>query len=230
MAKPAPGTAAKGSGAMSAQLHRRSLPAGFTLLELLLALAMLATGVLVAFATVRGAGAVSTRGQLQARQQEQQRITANLLRGQVQQAQPVVFAVDPQTRRPLAFAGGPQDLRFVAAMPGYLGGQSQVHHWRIATDAQGTQLNLTLWPLLPGQAGSSATASEVVAWPLAQARFRYRGRDPDSGLPGPWLDRWTDTARLPHLVALEVVGADGRAWPMLWVAPHRAGVVAEVKR
>jgi general secretion pathway protein J len=204
--------------------------AGFTLLELLLALAMLATGVLIALATVRGAGAVSLRGQLQARQQEQQRITANLLRRQLQRAQPVAFALDPQTRRPLAFTGGPQEMRFVAQMPGYLGGRAQVHHWGIATDAHGTQLNLTLWPLQPGQGSRAATSAEVVAWPLAQARFRYRGRDPRTGRPGPWLDRWTDPSRLPHLVALEAVGVDGRPWPMLWIAPHRAGAVAEARR
>jgi len=204
---------------------------GLTLLELLLALTMLATGALVAFATVRAAGAVATRGQLQARQHEQVRTSAGLLRRQLQRAEPLAYAQDPRSRRPVAFEGGPRRLRFVAVVPEYLGGQAQVHEGGIAASEGGIQLNLTLWPLLPRPgAEAEPTAREVVAWPLAAARFRYRGLDPASGRPGPWLEQWPDPARLPQLVALEVVGADGRPWPPIWVAPVRGGDLAEAVR
>lgn len=212
--------------------RRVSGPGGFTLLELLMALAMLASGALVAFATVRAAGAVSTRGQLQARQQEQVRISANLLRRQLARAEPVAFAQDPRSRRPLAFTGTAQHMRFVAVVPGYLGGRAHIHEWGIAASEGGTQLNLTLWPLAPAAPGTAprATASEVVAWPLASARFRYRGLDPVSGRAGPWQDQWTDPSRLPYMVALEAVGVDGRPWPPVWIAPLRGGARVEVQR
>ncbi len=55
---------------------------------------------------------------------------------------------------------------------------------------------------------------------LARAEFRYFGAL-DSGGTADWRDRWAAEAGLPGLIAIEAEfpEGDGRAWPLLHVAP-----------
>ncbi|MGV8960534.1 MAG: prepilin-type N-terminal cleavage/methylation domain-containing protein [Stenotrophomonas sp.] len=199
----------------------RRAAAGFTLIEVLLATVLLAAGLVVAFATVRSAMAISARGEAMASHAEQVRAVEGLLRRRLASALPVALAVNAETGVRDVFIGEEQRLRFVADLPDYLGrGGPYLHDLVVAGSGQTHRLELAMTlvqdgRLLPEQ---PERAPEALAEALRSVRFRYRGVDPHSGVLGDWQPGWDTPGRLPVLVAIEVVPASGRPWPPLVVA------------
>ena len=82
---------------------RRS--AGFTLLEVLLATALLATGLMLAFATLRAAGATAQRGEALAERNERSRAVSDFLRRRIGGAQGIVYELDQSSGTSKRFEG-----------------------------------------------------------------------------------------------------------------------------
>lgn len=203
--------------------------AGFTLLEVLLATALLAGGLTLAFVTLRSAGAVSQRGEAIARQSERIRAVEGLLRQRLAAALPVMMARDPQSGQGLLFVGEPQQMRFVAEVPDYLGrGGSYRHVLTVTGQAPTQRLALALTMVQAGESIDEAGAApETLADGLQTVHFSYRGIDPQRGQLGDWQDRWDWHDRLPVLVRIEIRSADGAWPPLLVVLPQAGGVGAE---
>lgn len=202
---------------------------GFTLVEVLLATALLAAGLTLAFATLVGATATARRGEEVAAANERVRAVQGFLRRRLAGARGAAFDTDPASTLPMRFVGDAGRMRFVADLPDYLGrGGPSLHDLRVERDDGGEGLRLLL-DLSVVQAGSTVAergrAPEVLADGLREASFRYRGLDAN-GKPGPWEDEWTAVEQLPLLVEVKLVGADGRPWPTLVVAPRLAGSYA----
>jgi len=199
---------------------------GFTLIEVLLATALLAAGLSLAFVTVRSAMTISQRGEAMAADNERMRAVQGLLRRQLGQAmQSPIEPLDP-SREPLNFVGEPQRLRFVADVPGYLGrGGPYVHDLQVVRSGRGVRLQLGLVMVQNGVqiVERPARAPEPLADGLKKVTLRYRGRDPVSGELTDWLTTWPDTRRPPSLVAVQVQPLRGPAWPELRVAVESAG-------
>lgn len=68
---------------------------GFTLIEVLLATVLLATGLALAFATLRASTATVERGEALAQRSERMRAVEGFLRRRLASAQPIGFAIDP---------------------------------------------------------------------------------------------------------------------------------------
>lgn len=195
---------------------------GFTLIEVLLATALLAAGLALAFATLGAATRSVERGEAIARHNDRVRTIEGFLRQRLVAARPVAFATDAQGLQPLRFVGDGGHMRFVADLPAYLGqGGPYLHDFAIVRgrDGSGVGIELSLSMVLGGQ-----TADEADPWPpdtlvedLHSARFRYRGLDADGRLGG-WQEQWRTTDRLPQLVEVSMTGADGQRWPPLVVA------------
>lgn len=200
--------------------------AGFTLLEVLVATALLATGLVLAFASVRSAQAVAARGEQLAARNEHMRAVQDVLRARLQAALPLAFepAADeglPGTR----FDGSPQRLRFVADVPGYFGrGGPYLHDLQVVRNArgEGVQLQLGLVLVHAGRTleENPPRAPEVIADGLRSVQLRYRGLDPLLGRLGDWRGEWpwVDHLRPPQLVEITVQPLQGPAWPPLLVA------------
>lgn len=203
----------------SARMH------GFTLIEVLLATVLLAAGLALAFATLTAASQTASRGELLARRSEQVRAVENFLRQRLTAARPIGFAADPDTLLPLRFVGEATRMRFVADLPDYLGrGGPYLHDFRIVEDGDEVRIELALAMVLAGQTveESPPRPPEELVDGLGEARFRYRGADPDGGL-GEWQQEWEAFEQLPLMVEVTVTDADGREWPPLLVALPMAG-------
>lgn len=196
-------------------MNRRA--AGFTLLEMLIALVLLAAGLALAFATVRSATAMTERGELRAQQNERMRAVQGFLRQHVSAALPLPFETDPTTFRQSRFLGEPDRLRFVADLPGYLG-RGGPYLYDIRSDDQG-RLVARFGLVQTGQtiADDNAIRPELMADGLRDVRFRYRGMD-GQGRLGPWQDAWRTGELLPLQVSMQARGQDGRAWPEMIVS------------
>lgn len=202
---------------------------GFTLLEVVLATALLAGGLLLGFAAVRAGTAAGQRGEARALENERMRAVHDLLRARLQTALPVPFAPAVDGRFPPRFDGGGDRLRFVAEVPDWFGqGGPYLHDLQVRREPGGQDLELVL-ALAPVRAGGTVAAPalppERLAGGLAAVELRYRGLDRDSGQPGPWQAqwRWEEQQRPPLLVGVTVRPRQGPAWPELLVALPRGG-------
>ncbi|HSR66045.1 MAG TPA: prepilin-type N-terminal cleavage/methylation domain-containing protein [Xanthomonadaceae bacterium] len=205
---------------------------GFTLIEVLLATVLLASGLALAFATLRSATAIATRGEVIERRNERLRAVEGFLRARLVAARPLPFAFDPDSGLAQRFLGEPQRMRFVADLPDYLGrGGPYIHEFAVERGDGANELRLTvaLTMVLGGQAvvERPVRPPEVLADHLRAVRFRYRSLGADGKL-GAWQERWPTQEALPLQVGIDLQGADGRDWPTLVVALPLAGSIGGV--
>lgn len=203
---------------------------GFTLIEVLLATALLAGGLALAFTTVRSAMAISQRGEAIAVANERMRAVQDLLRRQLTQALRSPIERPDPTHEPLHFVGEPQRMRFVSDVPGYLGrGGPYVHALEVVNGTEGVRLQLGLVMVQAGEQlpERPPRAPEVLVDGLKRVELQYRGIDPGTGQLGDWAAAWDDTRRLPVLVSIRVEPLQGTPWPELVVALDNGGGPAQ---
>ena len=203
---------------------RRRAPSrgnGFTLIEVLLATALLAAALALGFATLGAATATVRRSEQLAQANERMRAVAAFLRTRIASARAIGFMTDPDSGTPIRFVGTPDRIRFVADLPDYLGrGGPYLHDIAVVgeeRDRLRLQVVFTQVQNAAAIADSSPRKPETLADRLASAQFRYRALDA-SGKLGDWQERWTDTDRLPLQVSVRITPAGGAPWPDLVIA------------
>lgn len=198
---------------------------GFSLIEVLLATALLAAGLALAFTTLRASTATTERGEALAASSERTRAVEGFLRRRLAAAQPVAFASDPDSGGALRFVGEPDRMRFVADLPNYLGrGGPHLHDIVVLGEGDGARLAVSFSMVLAGETVEEERPRppEPLVPDLVEARFQYRGLDADGAL-GEWQDQWNAWEQLPLQVAIEIASADGGDWPPMVVALPQAG-------
>ena len=91
--------------------------AGFTLIEVIVALSLLAFGLALSFATLRGASKATERAEITSQRGERLRAVQGFLRAQLSGALPIAYAFDSETGGASFLTLGPDKLEFVATMP-----------------------------------------------------------------------------------------------------------------
>jgi general secretion pathway protein J len=201
-----------------AALHR-----GFTLIEVTIALVLLALMASVLYGSLSLAGTSWDRGELKAQQTGEMRLTEDFLRRTLTSQHPLRF--QKVLEKPLYFVGTSDSLSYAAALPGRAG--AGMYFFKIAVTPYGNASRLTLARMIPDYAATSAPDFanpdvSILADGVAEARFAYFGRDPgaaDTVTPS-WRDRWDDPQRLPDLIRMDVKLANGTSWPPLVVEPR----------
>ena len=207
--------------------HRRRGHRGFTLIEVLLATALLAAALALAFATLRAATATTQRGEMLSQQSERMRAAEGFLRRRIASSLPVVFDVQQDTGMQVRFIGEPDRMRFVADLPDYLGrGGPHLHDVRVQGSGEDKQLTVAFSMVTTTGVVEDrhARPPEPLVRDLVDARFRYRGMGDDNRM-GDWADRWEAPGRLPLQVSVEITTRMGGRWPTLVVALPQAGAV-----
>ena len=202
-------------------LHRDH---GFTLIELSVALVLLALMGSVLYGSLSLAGASWDRGEAKSQQTDEMRLTEDFLRRTLTSQHPL--RLHKVAEQPLYFTGTSDSLAYAAALPGRAG--AGMYYFKIAVTANGDRSRLTLARVVPDYTATKlpdfGTDFSVLADGIAEARFGYFGRDAgaaDTDAPT-WRDRWDDPQRLPDLIRLDVKAASGVAWPTLVVEPRLA--------
>lgn len=198
---------------------------GFTLIEVILATVLLASGLALAFASLRAASATATRGEAIAHRDERMRAVSGFLRQRLAATRPIAYGLDSASGRQLRFSGDATQMRFVADLPDYLGrGGPYLHTVRAVRDGDSLRIEVDLAMTLGGQtfADSPPRPPDLLADGLGEVRFRYRGMTQD-GLLGSWNETWNTPDALPLQVSIDLADKDGRAWPSIIVALPLAG-------
>jgi len=209
------------------RFRRRQLPRSarylraFTLIEVLLATALLAAALALGFATLSAATATVNRGEVMAQHNERMRAVAGFLRTRIASARAIGFALDPENGGPIRFVGEPDRMRFVADLPDYLGrGGPYLHDIAVIGGGRNNVRLQVVFSMVQNAAEITEQAPrkpEALADGLADVQFRYRALGADGAL-GAWQERWTQSDRLPLQVSVKVVPATGAAWPELIIA------------
>ena len=199
---------------------------GFTLLELTVALLLLALMSSILYGTLSLSASSWDRGEAKATQIGDMRLTEEFLRQALTSQLPL--RLHKVVDQPLYFQGKGDSLAFVAALPRQAGGGT--YYLRLAVTASGDTSRLTLARTVPDYAAtalpefSDDAERSILADRIAEVRFGYFGRDPDSNDANAptWRDHWDDPQILPLLIRVDVIPAAGPPWPQLVVEPRLA--------
>jgi general secretion pathway protein J len=199
---------------------------GFTLLEMIVALALFALMGAVLFGALGTAARSWDGGEAKVAQSSDMRQTQAFLREHLtsQFPQRLRKVVD----LPLLFAGSSDEIRYAAALPARVD-EGGVWYFRLAVAKEGERSRLVLDRMLPDLDASSAidyrdAERSVLAEDIGEIRIQYYGRETgatDASEPT-WRDRWDDRQKLPMLVRIEIRPLKGLPWPPLVVEPRRA--------
>ena len=195
--------------------------AGFTLVELLVALALLVVIAALLVNAIVGArqalNVVDQRGT-----QASVPAVQSLLRRLLLEARPNLDAAAP-ANPDRAFIGASDKLTFVSSFvpQGQYGG---LWRYEIAIDAskragESSALVLTQQLVRPASSAPGAPFPSVILKEVRALNVRYFGAEDKDTAPQ-WQDAWRDPYRLPRLVSVDVTFArsDGRRWTPLIVA------------
>ena len=195
---------------------------GFTLIELSVALVLLALISSVLYGSLSLAGTSWNRGEAKAQQTDEMRLTEGFLRRTLTSQHPL--RMHKALAQPLYFQGTRDTLAYAAALTGRAG--AGMYYFRVAVAANGDNSRLTLSRVIPDYAATQlpdfGNDTSVLADGIAEVRFGYFGRDAGaSTLVSPtWRDSWNDPQRLPDMISVDVIPALGAPWPTLLVEPR----------
>jgi len=211
---------------------QRSHPArGFTLLEVLLATALLALALTLAYGALRAAVGSVRSGEALIERTDEVRVAQEFLRRQLSHAMPLVFEQLEDDGERKLFEADADSVRFVSPMPGYLSrGGPHVQWLSIERSRDGMALvfdHAQLNGFDPEEPKPDDARPPVVLLEgIDRASFEYRALD-ETGELGEWTDTWEDPQQMPLMVRLlvEFEQGDARIWPALEV-PLRLAAAA----
>jgi general secretion pathway protein J len=200
--------------------------AGFTLVELTVALVLLSLIAAITFGSLSFAGRSWDGGENKATQVNEMRQSEEFLRGQLASQFPL--RAKKALEFPLRFSGARDEIRYAAALPSRVA-EGGVYYFRLAVVRDGDKSRLVQERVIPDPASTDEpefrdAGRSVLAEGISELRISYFGRDAgaaDADAPT-WRDKWDDKQRLPQLVRIEVIPAKGAPWPPLVVEPRHA--------
>jgi len=192
--------------------------AGFTLVELLLALVLMSMLLALAYGGLRASTRATDKGQAILEESGRIRMAHQFVRKQLNQMAFLGFDENQADGTRVVFTGEANRIRFVAPMPGYLGfGGPQVQELALVPGKEGQELVLS-HALLQGFEEQNLYVRDpiVLVDKIERAQFSFLGRDEEGELLG-WVDRWEETGVLPVSVSLDIEFTDDvyLSWPLL---------------
>lgn len=199
---------------------------GFTLIELVVALTLLALMSTVLFGALGFAGRSWEGGEAKAEQVGSMRLAEGFLRSQLESAHPL--RMRKMAQFPLLFNGTETEIRYAAPLPSRISGGG-IWYYRLAVQEEAEKSRLVLERVVPDlDAGALPEFGEadrsILAEDIKSLRVGYYGRDVGAAqaTAPTWRDRWDDPNRMPLMIRIEVVPARAAPWPVLLVAPRQA--------
>jgi general secretion pathway protein J len=189
---------------------------GFTLLEVLGALALLALLLVGVYSGVRTATHAVRSGEAAIGRMDQVRSAQQFLRTELAQARAVPLSRTDKGD-PIFFTGDAHEMRFVAPLPGYLGKLGpQLQQLKLVANGRGTSRLEASFALMPpdGSAPHALGEPEVLVDGIREGSFSYRAPDTQEK-PGDWGDKWDATRVMPRIVRIALTLDGNSAWPEL---------------
>jgi len=202
----------------------RHCEAGFTLLEIMVVMVVLAMIVSTAFGALRLSERSWEAGLARASETETLRTVSGLLQRQFNQILPLTWTEGSQTY--LAFSGTREQVQFIAPAPQHEGATG-LFEFTLVVEPYKNGAHLVLYYQLhnPDRTGFQPEDSDrqrvLLADELKTATLQYYG-SPVAEDPPHWHSQWSANAEaFPKLVHIRLVAnAEQRQWPELYLALH----------
>lgn len=197
--------------------------AGFTLVELLVAMTLLGLLTLLLFGGLRFGMRAWERSTDHTTGTADVRLVQEFFRREIGRAYPYLIASAAAPPH-VDFSGGPDGLDFLAPAPASSAAAGRAHiGLRKAVHGDRVDLMLVVKPEL---ASEGQGASEVALRGFASLVFSYFGAL-KPGEEASWHDRWVEMTTLPKLVRVRASfpAGDARQWPDLIIAPAISAAV-----
>ena len=185
----------------------RSTTGGFTLIEVMLAITLLALLLAGTFGAIRTTVRGMHSGEAAIDRTSRVRVAQEFMRRQISRILPLAYGEDTTGAR-IVFEGDATSMRFVAAMPGYLskGGPYVQTLELVGGGSGGRQLQfgnemLNGFDLEEGRPPENEPV--VLLDQIRSGKFEYRTLDEDGELTD-WSDQWDDPATTPVMVRIHL--------------------------
>jgi len=195
--------------------------AGFSLLEVLLAITLLALLLTGAMSGIRTATRAMHAGEQNIERTNRLRVAQEFIRRELGRSLPLAFGQEHGSGANFVFQGEKDFLRFVAPMPGHLArGGPHVQWLTFVSERDGMRLEFDHAQLNgydpDNPKGDSEREPVTLIDGIRDGRFEFRELD-EQGELGDWDTSWDDPQRLPLLVrlVLEFDEASRKRWPDL---------------
>jgi general secretion pathway protein J len=182
--------------------------AGFTLLEVMLAIVLLALLLAGTWGAIRTAVRAMHSGEIAIDRTNRLRVAEEFTRHQISRILPLAYGQDESTGTNFVFEGSGDFMRFVAPMPGYLSkGGPYVQTLRLVGGRGGGKELVFTDSMLNGfdleEQKSPANEPAVLLDQIQDGRFEYRTLD-DQGELTDWSDQWDDPSVTPVMVRIRI--------------------------
>jgi general secretion pathway protein J len=201
--------------------------AGFTLVELLIALLLFSLLSVALFGSVRAGTAAWSRATSRADESDHSLHAQDLLRHLIENAYPL-YLLDNANSGHVDFAGSASSLSFLSVAPMALGngGRSRIN-LAVERHGDGVDLLIESKPELAIVSNEAEKARKPLLTGASAVAFSYFGKTP-ADRSAVWRNDWANRAELPRLIRVEAhfQANDMRDWPDFIVAPR---IMADVR-
>ncbi|WP_298363027.1 prepilin-type N-terminal cleavage/methylation domain-containing protein [uncultured Bradyrhizobium sp.] len=206
--------------------HGTDDEAGFTLVELLVGLALFSLLATMLFGSVRFGLQAWQRGRVNTERFERIMISQDLLRRAIGNFYPMLVrgeAIQPY----IDFDGAKEAISFLGYAPTVANGGRFRFKVFVERPHGETSLVVNAAPELSDPNVSSNATRTILLSGIERAEFAYFGA-PSPGQGPQWNDSWTKRTDIPSLVRIRVIAAPGvpELWPDLLIAPRIQADVA----
>jgi general secretion pathway protein J len=193
--------------------------AGFTLVELLVALALFSMLSTLLFGNVRFGIRAWQYGAVHAEQVDHTMVVQRVLRRIIEEAYPLFLAGDP-THPHVNFNGTRTSLDFLSSAP-TAAGVGPRYRFLLTADNLGGKTDLVMRAGPELASSEDASTQTVLLANIERLEFSYFGAT-SSNSTSQWRDEWLQQAAAPRLVRVRAwfPTHDGRKWPDLVVTPR----------
>jgi len=194
--------------------------AGFTLVEVLVGLALLGFILVMLFSGLHTTSRTWEAGNRQVDANEDHRVALSFIRKQISQAVPLLYVETDSNH--MIFHGGSESLQFVSRLPSHRGStELYLVSLALAESGQGqSELSFAYRPLMPETniyAVDARTVSQALISNVAAVTFSYFG-SPLPTDPAAWHNVWDNQKVMPDLIHLRIESdLPENDWPELFV-------------
>jgi general secretion pathway protein J len=194
----------------------RRQQAGFTLIEIVVAMVLLGSIMLLMYSGLSFALRSWDAGDTNGRRVAERRLAENFLRRELAEMFPMRFKDAMQVK--MAFEGGADRMRFVSARPPgiQMGGLSLVGLELIDNREKRTR-DLVMFRAMPDDEAKDfgpleKAESHLLLAGVERVEFAYFGSENEFTEPK-WYDKWDFAGRVPEMIRMRVRTADGATLP-----------------
>jgi general secretion pathway protein J len=200
-------------------IDRRRARAGFTVVEMLVALTLFSMLCTLLFGNIRFGLMAWQHGQVRAEGTDHTLVVQDLLRRIIGELYPL-FVTDDPTHPHVEFVGTENSVAFIGPAP-IVAGQGTRYRYRLWTDQHGPAGDLVMTSLPELAANPSSSVLNPLMTDVERVEISYFGRM-TSDLEARWHGDWPPQGALPQLVRVQVRfhAGDARSWPELIVSPR----------